>query len=264
MSSLRAVEITAADAATVPDGTDAAQASGDGRSRQTPLVHRVYQRLLAQISGGEYQIDQRLPGEHELAAQFLVSRPVVREALSRLREEGLIYSRRGAGSFVRMAPEESPALGYAPVETIADIQRCYEFRLTIEPDHAYYAALRWNDEALAAIDAALALMRDATRAQVHREDADFTFHCAIAQSANNHYYLASMQALKDHISVGMRFHGASLLGPKSGLGGVLAEHEGIFEAIRARDGETARTRMRQHLEGSRDRVFEGRTLDLSL
>ena len=54
MSSLRAVEITAADAATVPDGTDAAQASGDGRSRQTPLVHRVYQRLLAQIAGGMF------------------------------------------------------------------------------------------------------------------------------------------------------------------------------------------------------------------
>lgn len=107
-------------------------------------------------------------------------------------------------------------------------------------------------------------MRDATRAQVHREDADFAFHCAIAQSANNHYYLASMQALKDHISVGMRFHGASLVGPKSGLSGVLAEHEGIFDAIRARDGETARTRMHHHLEGSRDRVFEGRTLDLSL
>ena len=123
MSSLHAVEITAADAATVAGETDAAQASGDGRSRQTPLVHRVYQRLLAQISGGEYQIDQRLPGEHELAAQFLVSRPVVREALSRLREEGLIYSRRGAGSFVRMAPEESPALGYAPVETIAGNER---------------------------------------------------------------------------------------------------------------------------------------------
>ncbi|MFO1120585.1 MAG: FadR/GntR family transcriptional regulator [Rhodospirillales bacterium] len=260
MSSLHAVEITAADGAVVPDATDAAQASGDGRSRQTPLVHRVYQRLLAQISGGEYAVDQKLPGEHELAAQFMVSRPVVRDALSRLREEGLIYSRRGAGSFVRMAPEPGASVGYAPVETIADIQRCYEFRLTIEPDHAYYAALRWNDDALEAIEAALALMRDATHAQIHREDADFAFHCAIAQSANNHYYLASMQALKDHISVGMKFHGATLMGPKSGLGGVLAEHAGIYEAIRARDGETARALMRRHPEGSRDRVRGRRSI----
>ena len=123
--------------------------SRGGRPGPTPLVQRVYQGLLAQISAGDYQPEQRLPGEHELAEQFLVSRPVVRDALSRLRDEGLIYSRRGAGSFVKARPGESRALvGYAPVETIADIQRCYEFRLSIEPDHAYYAALRWNKRRL--------------------------------------------------------------------------------------------------------------------
>uniref|UniRef100_UPI0005B2C80C FadR/GntR family transcriptional regulator n=1 Tax=Methylobacterium sp. B34 TaxID=95563 RepID=UPI0005B2C80C len=108
------------------------------------------------------------------------------------------------------------------------------------------------------------LIDDATRAHRHREDADYAFHTAIAEATNNHYYMSSMQALKDHIAVGMKFHGVSLMGPSSGLSGVYDEHRGIFEAIRARDGETARQRMRRHLEGSRDRVFEGRTLDLSL
>lgn len=243
--------------------------SGDGaggaRGRQTPLVQRVYQLLLAQISAGDYQPDVRLPGENDLATRFAVSRPIVREALRRLREEGLIYSRQGAGSFVRAPVEDSrPLLGYAPVETIADIQRCYEFRLTIEPDHAFHAARRWNDAALANIAAALDLMGDATRAHRHRDDADFAFHVAIAEATNNHYYASSMQALKDHIAVGMKFHGVSLMGPSPGLDGVFDEHRGIFDAIRARDGDTARDRMRRHLEGSRDRVFEGRTLDLSL
>ena len=242
-----------------------AETAGGGRGHKTPLVLRVYQGLLAQISAGEYQPDEKLPGEYELAEQFLVSRPVVRDALSRLRDEGLIYSRRGAGSFVKARPGESRALvGYAPVETIADIQRCYEFRLSIEPDHAYFAALRWNKPALDAIASALDLMEAATRAHRHREDADFAFHCAIAEAANNHYYLSSIQALKDHIAVGMKFHGASLLGPQGGLAGVLDEHRSIFEAIRSRDADGARMAMRRHLEGSRDRVFEGRMLDLSL
>lgn len=234
------------------------------RAPRMPLVQRVYQLLLTKISTGDYQPDQKLPGEHELAAQFLVSRPIIRAALRRLREEGLIYSRQGAGSFVMARPEEARVLGYAPVETIADIQRCYEFRLTIEPDHAYYAALRWNDAALSTIAAALDLMRDATNAHRHREDADFAFHCAVAQASNNHYYISSMQALKDHIAVGMKFHGASLMGPNSGLMGVFQEHQAIFEAIRRHDAKTAREVMRRHLEGSRDRIFEGRTLDLSL
>lgn len=243
-------------------GVDAA-----GRGRQTPLVQKVYQHLLTQIGAGQYQPDQKLPGEHELASQFLVSRPIVREALGRLREDGLIYSRRGAGSFVRhqaAQAAERHALGYSPVETIADIQRCYEFRLTIEPDHAHYAALRWNEPALAAIAAALELMRDATRAHRHREDADFAFHFAVAKAANNHYYVSSLQALREHIAVGMKFHGVSLMGPRSGLAGVLDEHRAIFDAIRDRDAERARTAMRRHLEGSRDRIFEGRGLDLAL
>lgn len=230
---------------------------------KTPLVQRVYQQLWTQISSGDYELGQKLPGEHELASQFLVSRPIVREALGRLREEGLIYSRRGAGSFVRMRAE-SRALGYSPVETIADIQRCYEFRLSIEPDHAYCAALRRNQAALDAIAVALDLLRDATQAHRHREDADFAFHFAIAEATNNHYYVSSMQALKDHIAVGMKIHGVSLMGPQPGLIGVFSEHQAIYEAIRDQDAEKARGEMRKHLTGSRDRVFEGKELDLSL
>ena len=238
-----------------------------GAANRSPLVQNVFQALRAQITVGQLRPEQKLPSEHELAATYLVSRPIVREALQQLRDERLIYSRRGAGSFVVARPDldaAPPAVGFAPVETIADIQRCYDFRLTIEPDHAYWAALRWDSEALDQILAALDLMRDATVAHLHREDADFAFHLAIAQATNNHYYVSSMTALKDHISVGMKFHGNSITKAQAGLENVFAEHRGIYDMIRARDSERARELMRRHLEGSRDRVFEGRMLDLSL
>ncbi len=231
-----------------------------------PLSDRVYETLKERIVTGVYGADERLPGEYDLAAQFDVSRPIVREALERLRGEGLVYSRRGAGSFAR--PSRPPAamrqLGFAPVETIADIQRCYEFRLTIEPEAASYAARRRNDEALARIAAALAMLDDATRQHRHREDADFAFHIAVAKAANNHYHLSALQAMRDHIAVGMKLHGQALMGPASGLQRVFAEHTGIFEAIRAGDADKASTRMRSHLQGSLERLFEGRLLDLSL
>ncbi|CCE05976.1 Transcriptional regulator, GntR family [Bradyrhizobium sp. STM 3843] len=237
------------------------------RAGHSPLAQNVFQALRTQISVGQLRPEQKLPSEHELAATYLVSRPIVREALRQLKDERLIYSRRGAGSFVVARPDlgaDQPAVGFAPVETIADIQRCYEFRLTIEPDHAYWAALRWNGQALDEIAAALDLLRDATTAHLHREDADFAFHLAIAKATNNHYYVSSMTALKDHIYVGMKFHGNTIAKAQAGLENVFAEHRGIFEVIRARDSERARELMRRHLEGSRDRVFEGRLLDLSL
>ncbi|MEF2072013.1 FadR/GntR family transcriptional regulator [Consotaella aegiceratis] len=226
--------------------------------------NRVYHLLSSRIASGEYAADQKLPSEKELALQFDVSRPIVREALERLRRDGLIYSRQGAGSFVRQVVEQR-LLGFPPVETIADIQRCYEFRLTIEPDAAFFAAQRRNAEGVERIAEVLELLRNATRQQRHREDADYAFHRSVSEASNNHYYVSAMRALRPHIGVGMKLHGMALMMPShDGLQNVFEEHTGIYEAIRDGDAELARERMRQHLQDSRDRLFEGRLLDLSL
>jgi GntR family transcriptional repressor for pyruvate dehydrogenase complex len=232
------------------------------RAKPAPLADRVYEQLAARIASGEFRPNTRLPPEHDLAAMLGVSRPILRTALGRLKGEGIIVSRQGAGSYVR--DRAGTILGFTPVETIADIQRCYEFRLTIEPDAAFHAALRRNDASLRKMEAALDLLREATRHQRHREDADFSFHLAITEAANNHYYSSTMQALKEHIFVGMHMHGLSLIGTKLKLQNVLEEHRGIFEAIVAGRTADARHLMTSHLEGSRDRLFEGKTLDLSL
>lgn len=231
----------------------------------SPLVQRVHHQLRARIASGEYTANSRLPGEHDLAALYGVSRPVVREALRRLRDDGLVSSRQGAGTFVRGAESDhNKAITFAPVGTIADVQRCYEFRLEVEPANAFYAAKRRNETALSAIANSLEMMRDTTRAHGHREDADYAFHISIAEAANNYFFLSSMQALKDHINVGMKLHGLSLLGPAGGLFGVLDEHDAIFAAIRDGREIEARDAMRRHIQGSYDRLFEGKVLDLSL
>lgn len=234
------------------------------RGKAVRLVDRVVDQLLERIRAGNHPPDSRLPGEHELASMLGVSRPVVRDALARLREQGIVYARQGAGTFVSAQGSPSAQLSYSPVKTIADIQRCYEFRLTIEPAAAYFAAKRRDEAALQKIAAALAELREATSHQLHRTDADFVFHRAVTEAGNNHYYTASMDALKAHIAVGMHLHGLSLLGPKLGLEQVYEEHNTIYRAIAEGRAEDAREAMRKHLEGSRDRLFEGRMLDLSM
>ncbi|MBW8299214.1 MAG: FadR family transcriptional regulator [Hydrogenophaga sp.] len=219
------------------------------------LADVVFERMHRAIKSGAYQPDERLPTEHDLAAEFEVSRPIIREALRRLREQGLVYSRRGAGSFVRALGMKEP-LGFGQLENVADLLNCYEFRLTLEPAAAAAAAARHTPESLAAIRHALELMRDATNRQSHREDADFQFHLAIAVAAKNSYFSTAMEALKDHIAVGMKFHGASVKRETAGLTRVFAEHEAIADAIAAGDGVKARQLMLDHLTGSRERLFQ--------
>lgn len=234
---------------------------GHGKPRvRRNLGDLVFDRLMHAIKSGAYAPEERLPTEFDLAAEFQVSRPVVREALKRLRDQGLIYSRRGAGSFVRQVGVREP-LGFGPLESISGLHRCYEFRLTLEPAVAATAAERRTEAGLAEIRAALDVMRVATSHERHREDADFAFHSAIARASDNTYFATAMEALKDHIAVGMQFHGQSLKATPDGLRHVFDEHKAIFDAIRAQDAPLAERLMRQHLTGSRDRLFEGRLTD---
>ncbi len=233
-----------------------------GASRQRPaLAERIYHLIRGRISNGDYPANEKLPPEKALSEEFGVSRPVIRAALERLRDQGLIHSRQGAGSYVRQA--KSAPLGFARVETIADIQRCYEFRICIETMAAALAAERRDAAALAEIETALSLMDAATNSVTHREDADFAFHLAIAKAANNQYFEVAMRALRDHIYVGMKMHGQSLMSDgATGLREVFEEHKAIFTAICDGKAEIAETLMRKHLTHSRERLFGGTLINL--
>lgn len=66
-----------------------------------PLYHRVYLLLRQEILERRWPPDGPMPGEHELAASYAVSRITVRRALQRLETEGLVQRRRGAGTFAQ-------------------------------------------------------------------------------------------------------------------------------------------------------------------
>ncbi|MGE5541929.1 MAG: GntR family transcriptional regulator, partial [Bacillota bacterium] len=70
-----------------------------GKTRR--LYLEAAEHIRQRIVRGVYGRGERLPSETELSAELSVSRSTLREALRLLEDEGLIMSRRGAGSFVR-------------------------------------------------------------------------------------------------------------------------------------------------------------------
>ncbi len=70
-----------------------------------PLHHRVYIVLRNRLAEGVYPSDRPMPGEHSLAQDFETSRVTIRRVLDRLRREGLIDRRHGAGTFPLARPE---------------------------------------------------------------------------------------------------------------------------------------------------------------
>ncbi len=70
------------------------------RDSTTPLHTQIAEVLRTKIQNDEFKDRVNLPSERELAEQYTVSRMTVRQALQKLRHEGLIYHERGVGTFV--------------------------------------------------------------------------------------------------------------------------------------------------------------------
>lgn len=71
----------------------------------TPVYIQLASGLRQMILEGELAAGHTFPGEHQMAKDFGVGREAVRKALSVLRQEGLVATKRGEASYVRPRPE---------------------------------------------------------------------------------------------------------------------------------------------------------------
>ncbi|HHP7234965.1 MAG TPA: GntR family transcriptional regulator [Desulfobacterales bacterium] len=71
-----------------------------------PLYRQLADVLLAKIRAGEYQPGERIPSEHQLASEYSIGRPTVRQAIDQLVRKNLLKRRRGSGTFVCRPWEE--------------------------------------------------------------------------------------------------------------------------------------------------------------
>lgn len=234
----------------VPNGT-----GKTGRDRT--LSDQAYEKIMAMIVSGETPVGAKLPTEHELSENLQMSRPVLRQALKQLREDGVIVSRQGSGSFVNRRPEGA-VLDIVPVGSIADIQRTFEFRAAIEGEAAFLAAQRRTQSDLDKLRAALVELDRCIKNNELGVDADEVFHDLVCTASGNQYFTAARNSMRGNILTGMNLtRNLSLTKPKERLALVQREHYAIFQAIEAGNEIEARDAMRAHVENARNRVFEG-------
>lgn len=235
-----------------PLGKPASEAGRDGT-----LSDIAYESILARIVDGDFGSGRKLPTEHALSEQLKVSRPVLRQALKQLRADGVIISRQGSGSYVTGQPDRA-ILAFAPVGSIADIQRSFEFRAAIEGEAAFLAAQRRSAAQLQALWQAFQNLETCVQNGHLGVDEDDGFHALICQASDNPYFPAVRLSMQHNIRTGMRLtRNLSLAKPSDRSNLVQAEHKRIIDAIHSQTPEAARTAMRAHIENARRRIFEG-------
>jgi GntR family transcriptional regulator, transcriptional repressor for pyruvate dehydrogenase complex len=225
----------------------------------TTLAQRVVAGLKDKILAGDLPPGHKLPSEAELIDEYRVSRTVVREAVTRLRAEGLVETFQGRGSFVLAMPEPTSfSVESAAIRSHHDVLDMIDFRIGIETEAAALAASRIDTGGVASIRAALDTFVAA--APEDAVEADFNFHRAVAAASRNRFYLGLLDSLGPMMIMlpRTRLGDSYSLTDTGHVDRVRREHDSIATAVIAGDADIARAAMRVHLGNTRLRLDAGR------
>lgn len=229
---------------------------------QRRLPDEVTAVLAQRIADGTFPAGGKLPSTRALAAAFQVSAPIIREALSRLKYDGLVEPRQGSGVFVRPGSgAASLRLGDPSVDAalLADV---LEMRLHVEQSCAELAALRRSDRDLAGLRRALDAMACAEREGADGSEADVEFHVGIARATRNAALMRLVEYVHGAIGQSVRAARANSRRTPGLPAEAQREHEAIVRAIAAQDAAAAREAARAHLLNAAQRLARRAGRDL--
>ncbi|TAL52786.1 FadR/GntR family transcriptional regulator [Pandoraea sp.] len=221
------------------------------------LADRVTAVLLEKIRAGEFPPGMRLPPEQAICERFGVSRTVVREAISRLKSDGLVEVRQGSGTVVR-EPNSATAfrLDIDTQHSIEAVLRVTELRRGIEAEAAALAAQRRTRAQLAAIRRALGAIDKAVKQQRDGVDEDLAFHIAISHATGNPLYPPLLEYLSHFIHTAIGITRSNEARRDDFSNAVREEHNAIYEAIAAQDVVAARRAVVKHIDNAGRRIRE--------
>ncbi|TVT77412.1 MAG: FadR family transcriptional regulator [Denitromonas halophila] len=225
-------------------------------ARPSQLSETVSKTIEKWILDGVMAPGVKLPTEKTLSAEFGVSRAVVREAISRLKAEGYVASRQGAGAFVEARPGQNSFRLADAVDPAgpAATAHIFELRYIVETAAAALAASRRSDQDLTQMREALLRMRHAVTERTDGTQADDDFHVAIAAATGNPALLRFIRFV-GHQFFASRVPTWNAEGHATGRAeAAQAEHERMFEAIAAGDGMAAREAARIHMVEAARRI----------
>jgi DNA-binding FadR family transcriptional regulator len=217
------------------------------------LYLQVAQQLQALIADGSFASGSRLPSERDLAGEFGVSRPTIREAMIALEIAGAVEVRSGSGVYVREQSDKpgklSESAGPGPFEIL-------EARKLIEGETCALAAERISDAQLQRLQELLDEMREENLRETISEQADEKFHCLIAEAAGNSALTATITwlwQLRNESEISTHFHQRVR---KDGYRPIIADHQAIVDALQKRNPQASRAAMIRHLERVIDSLLE--------
>jgi GntR family transcriptional repressor for pyruvate dehydrogenase complex len=226
------------------------------------LSDSIAQAVKEMIDRHGFGPGHKLPTINEMARQFGVGSPTIREALRKLQAVGVIEMRHGSGIYVAQNHDalfvaNSVRSSSASKKVMIDL---IDTRLSLEVFVAGLAATHVTDETIEELEGIL------ERAEQSLLDTDMEtlgtinmdFHRGIALASSNGVAYQVLDLLaglfqSEQYAI-LEIYGS----PEKDL----AEHRGILDALRARDSDLSTARMKSHLEGVKAVLVQSKDADL--
>ncbi len=215
---------------------------------RSSLSQQIAENLENMIIGQELQVGDRLPGENDLANKFGASRNVVREAMTMLRERGLIEVRNGSGSYVTRV--QSNTLGNVvtrmTIGGVTTAQEVYEIRMALEVSGCRLAAQNCTNEEIEDLSNIVKDMENDYKNLDKWYEDDSKFHVLLANMTHNSLFPAFIEPM---ISVIFYQKEKDFIMPslQARRGGV-EQHKRILRAVINKDSDAAEKAMTDHLK----------------
>ena len=206
--------------------------------RNISIADQIFEQLEHDILSGKYARGEQM-SELRLSAELGVSRTPVREAIRRLEQEDIL--------------EESDAGMVVVGISQEDLMDMYEIRMAVETESARRAAERITDDELKELREIIDLQRfyaekNGPEASERIRELDSEFHQLLYRCSGSRTFYHVLSALHKKIA---KYRTASI----SKLGRAarsIEEHEAIWRALAAHDGDAAFEAAAQHLRFARD------------
>ncbi|QQR36970.1 GntR family transcriptional regulator [Devosia oryziradicis] len=203
--------------------------------RPARLGDAVYAAIFERIMALEITPGERISVD-AVARELGVSQTPIREALTRLEDEGLV--------------QKTPLVGYSATARLSadEITHLYEIRLQLEPFAARKCAALMPEAVIEQLEALIlemaGLKSGGVEAYAQFAQLDMAFHDQIAVSAGNPLVAEALGRLHAHVHL---FRLQARAGVPDDAN---QEHAALVTAIQARDGDRAEAAMREHIERS--------------
>lgn len=208
----------------------------------------VATKLRSQIEEGHYQRFERLPPSRKLAEEMGVARNTLRDALYSLEKEGLLETRPGSGTYVKLAVQRDTVP--AAVDEAAPLE-LIDARFALEPHICRLCVLHGRREDFELMDALCTRMEEATADPAAFAEADTAFHRALASATRNNLLIWLISQINTVRSLDEWTRMRSLTLDGQIIRQYNMQHREVLNALRSREPERAAAKMKEHLETAR-------------